>query len=77
MANISQRIRRLEDAINAGACECAARFAPMAALEIVVVENDWTPERIRAADAEKSFTCPIHGQRLPPILHVSPTDMEL
>jgi hypothetical protein len=49
----------------------------MAAFEIVIIEKGWTRERIEAADAEKAFTCPVHGRRLPPILHLSPIEAEV
>jgi len=32
-------------------------------IAMVVVEADWTPDRIRRAEEEIAFVCPVHGRR--------------
>jgi hypothetical protein len=61
MSDIEKRIERLEEILHARDCVCAQRES-----QILWVPKDWPPERIQAAEAEATFTCPVHGKRLPP-----------
>jgi hypothetical protein len=74
MSDVKRRVERLEEILGTQGCVCEQ---PEHQLALVVVESHWTSDRIRVADAEAVFECPVHGRRFPPIVHLSPSDMAL
>jgi hypothetical protein len=75
MSSIRARLDRIEKQIGQAACVCSEpEHSQMA---FVVIEDDWGTEDIDRAEASARFTCPIHGDRSPPILRLSQTDARL
>jgi hypothetical protein len=74
MGEIARRLDRLERFIGAADCRCHAEENE---LRCVVVEPEWSAERIHIVDDAIQFDCPIHGLRRPAIVHLSPTDAML
>jgi hypothetical protein len=71
MRNFHRRLGKIEELLSARACICGDHDQ----IEFVIVESGSSSERVRALEDEKAFTCPVHGQRLPPLLHLSPSDV--
>lgn len=69
MANISQRIARLEEKFGEAGCVCSERSHDV----VCIVLN----EQIEAAEAAAQFYCPTHGLRTPILARLSPTDANL
>lgn len=71
MASIESRIDRIEKQLGQADCVCSERAEQLA---MVIIEDGWGPEQIERAEASVRFTCPIHGERSPPIVHFSEAD---
>jgi hypothetical protein len=72
MRDLSKRVERLEALYAEQTCVCKTQeFA------LVLVESGWSPERIHEAEEQKAFTCPVHGRKLPLIVHLMPGDLGL
>lgn len=71
MRNLRRRLDKLEEILGARDCICSEHSV----MEFVVIEPGSNQDQVRALEDEKAFTCPVHGQRLPPILHLSPSDV--
>jgi hypothetical protein len=74
MASIESRINQIERQLGQAECVCSERAQQPA---LVVVNDGWGPEQIERAEGSVRFTCPIHGDRSPPILRVSEADAKL
>lgn len=75
MRGIEQRLERLEEVLGDNRCVCGDR-APARAAALLVVEEGWDEERIRAAETSKQVRCPLHGQ-WPTVIRISATDARL
>ena len=75
MGTVERRIERLEQLVSAADCICGDRSAAEA-VEIVVVEDGWDEERIRAAEDANRIVCPVHGLQARPILRLQGHDID-
>jgi len=75
MSSIRARLDKIEKLMGEAACVCSeSEHSQMA---ILVIKDDWGSAEIECAETALRFTCPIHGLRSPPILHVSETAAQL
>jgi hypothetical protein len=73
MASFESRINQIERQLGQAHCVCSEREQ----LAIVVIKDGWGPEQIERAEGSVRFTCPIHGDRSPPILRLSEVDAKV
>ena len=74
MGDISRRIARLEEHFGGAECVCSGAKRESVC---IIVERDWGPDRIQAAEAAAQFTCPTHGLQIPNLIRLSPVDAHL
>jgi hypothetical protein len=71
MASIKTRVDQIERQLGQADCVCSERAEQLA---IIVIKDGWGPEEIERAEAAVRFTCPMHGDRSPPVLRLSEAD---